>query len=75
MKGLLLKMRCKDGRIFNIRYIQCPLCGTIQQIYAKRIREKGHRKKLWCYVCKQEVNQLDLRNTPEFKPMGDDNFG
>ena len=45
--------------------IQCPECGTITYINRKKSLKKkiGHLKKLYCYKCMKEVNQVEVGDT------------
>lgn len=44
--------------------IQCPECGNITYIFRKQASQKkiGHLKKLYCYKCKKEVNQVEVKD-------------
>lgn len=48
--------------------IQCPECGTVSYIFrqAGKQRKAGHLKKLYCYKCKKDVNQVEVRDPSEF---------
>lgn len=48
--------------------LQCPQCFTITYIQRKQGNQKkaGHLKKLYCYVCNDFVNQVEIRNPEEF---------
>lgn len=46
----------------------CILCGRKGIPVARgseKIREKHHRKKLYCIFCKQEVNHIECRSDEE----------
>ena len=40
--------------------IQCPICGNVSYIFRKAGKQKkaGHLKKMYCFKCKQDVNQV-----------------
>lgn len=44
------------------RELVCKKCGTIQEIWSYRRREKGHIKHLWCFICKETLPFLELDN-------------
>lgn len=48
--------------------IQCPQCGTITYIHRRMAKQKkvGHLKKLYCYVCQEEVNQVEVKEPTQF---------
>lgn len=53
----------KRGRNMAMSDLYCSECGchmTVPRSY-KNTREKGHKKKLWCYQCKKEVNFIEVR--------------
>jgi len=43
----------------------CPICKTYTTIQRKksRLKSEGHYKKLYCYVCKETHNFIELNNT------------
>lgn len=53
---------------FETHDFYCVCCGQkglpITRKLAKK-REKFHRKKLWCYRCKLEVNHIEITNQEE----------
>ncbi len=48
--------------------IQCPICGNISYIFRKAGKQKkaGHLKKMYCFKCKQDVNQVEIIEPAEF---------
>ncbi len=55
------KSKTNEHRFF------CVKCGTETPLARKRgqQKEKFHRKKLWCYHCKEEINHIECRNDYE----------
>ena len=58
----------------NGRYEQhkffCPKCGQENYSLSRNIGHKYskfHRKKLWCYHCKQELNCIECRTDMEIQ--------
>lgn len=51
---------------YETHYFACLNCGNVIPLPRKtnRLREKNHRKKLFCYRCGCMVNHLECR-TPE----------
>lgn len=53
----------------------CINCGNPTLPVARKVgnaRERFHRKKLWCYHCKTEINCVEVKNQEEkeiFKEM------
>ena len=46
----------------------CPICGNVTiPVFRKKgsQREKFHRKLLYCYHCKKDVNTVEVRNEIE----------
>lgn len=43
----------------------CVNCGASIPLPRKAEREKGHRKKLWCWKCNLVVNHVECRNYKE----------
>lgn len=41
--------------------LKCPICGNVFPIFRKQsnLKEKGHKKKLWCWKCKKERNFIE----------------
>ncbi len=44
--------------------LKCPQCGNIASIMRKEssLRKVGHLKKLYCFICKEEVNHIELHD-------------
>lgn len=42
----------------------CPQCYNITTIQRVKVRKKSnlHKKKLYCYICKEEVNQIEVND-------------
>ena len=53
---------------YNPHSFYCLKCGnralTLQRPDSRK-REKFHRKKLYCYHCKQEINCIECKNDNE----------
>lgn len=46
----------------------CPRCGTENVPLARKkskLKEKEHKKKLYCYKCNILINQIECRNDEE----------
>ena len=45
------------------RVFKCPECGNMQVAYKKSSRRtaEGHKKKMWCWKCKKEINFTQVR--------------
>lgn len=48
--------------------IQCPICGTVSYIFRKAGKQKkaGHLKKMYCFKCKRDINQVEIKDPAEF---------
>jgi hypothetical protein len=55
------RMNTNEHRFF------CVKCGTETPLARKKgqKKEKFHRKRLWCYHCKEEINHIECRNDYE----------
>lgn len=49
---------------YTISYCMCPNCGKGFPIprMGNRVREKGHKKDLWCPFCKETVTMSEMRD-------------
>jgi transcription elongation factor Elf1 len=65
-KHTKLKNRRK-GQTFEQHIFECPICGNIYTLFRPigRLREKNHKKWLWCYKCKKKINFIELGNFRE----------
>ena len=54
--------------------IRCGKKGIPVRRKRSGIREKGHRKKLYCIYCRQQVNHVETRNEEEARQFRED-FG
>lgn len=45
------------------RVLACPNCGTKTYIWRKasKLRERGHKKRMWCPTCGKERNFVEMR--------------
>lgn len=49
----------------HIHEFYCPTCGnTTIPVHRKtgQLRKKFHRKKMYCYHCKKDINTIEVRN-------------
>ena len=53
----------KNKRKISMSDLYCTECGCKMTVPrpARCTREKGHKKKLWCFKCKREVNFVEVR--------------
>ena len=60
----------------EIHYFFCPECGAITPLARKisKQKEKFHKKKLYCYKCKREVNQVECKNQIELNEFKEKNL-
>jgi hypothetical protein len=58
----------------NEHWFFCVKCGAKTPLARKRgqQKEKFHRKKLWCYHCKEEINHIECRNEIEIAKFKED---
>lgn len=64
----------KSQKITNRFFcINCGQEGIPLARSAGKQREKHHRKKLWCYSCKQTLNHIECKNSIEVMEF-QDNF-
>lgn len=51
----------------EVHYFCCPECGSITPLARKvsKRKEKFHKKRLYCYNCKKELNQVECKNQME----------
>ena len=52
----------------------CIKCGTETPLPRKKGKkhEKFHRKKMWCYHCKLEINHVECKNEIEIAKFKED---
>lgn len=52
----------------------CTKCGTATPLPRKKGKkhEKFHRKKMWCYHCKLEINHIECKNEIEIAKFKED---
>ncbi|MBQ9019562.1 MAG: hypothetical protein IJ097_04570 [Bacilli bacterium] len=46
----------------------CPECGNISKIWRSTNKQKEmyHKKKLYCVICKKEINHIELKDIDFF---------
>lgn len=51
-------------RMMVLKELGCEACGHIFLIPRRGMRNKkaGHRKKLWCFVCRKRTTHVELHN-------------
>lgn len=54
-------------RMMVLKELECETCGQIFIVPRRGVRNKqaGHRKKLWCYICRKRTTHVELRNDGE----------
>ena len=55
-------------RVMETHDFYCLNCGNKNMPLARKrshLHEKNHRKRLYCYHCKKEVNHIEVRNYEE----------
>ncbi|MCR5608282.1 MAG: hypothetical protein K6G26_04390 [Lachnospiraceae bacterium] len=52
-------------RNYNMSDMYCTGCGMKMRIPRRKScgREKGHLKKLYCYICKEDKNFIEVKDT------------
>lgn len=57
-------------------YFCCPECGTVTPLARKisKQKEKFHKKKLYCYKCRKELNQVECKNQIELDEFKEKNL-
>lgn len=60
----------------EVHYFCCPECGSITPLARKvcKKKEKFHKKRLYCYKCKKELNQVECRNQMELDEFKEKNL-
>ena len=46
-----------------LREFKCPDCGTFMRAAKHRLTEKGHIKTMWCPMCKEERDFVQVGYT------------
>lgn len=61
--------RKRRTKTFSISRFYCPDCGSIMTVPRIRIREKFHKKDLWCTNCKKVKTMTEFRSFDFYKNM------
>lgn len=61
--------KARDNRCFTISYFHCPECDKILTVPRMKygIREKGHKKNIWCPFCKKEQTMKENRYCDNYR--------
>lgn len=53
----------KSNKNIYKRYLECPECGKINELWAKKgyTRGEGHIKSMYCYFCGKYVDMVEKR--------------